>query len=263
MNASVEAILSFREVSFGYNRDQEALSHLSLETPSGSVMAILGPNGAGKTTLLHTALGRLQPRSGQVILDGQPLSYYSRREIGQIMGLVPQSERIPFEYSLWDYALFGRTPYLHPLDMPGEIDRRKALQALVQVGLEEMAARSINNLSGGERQMAMMARALAQQPRLLLLDEPTSHLDLSNKSRLLILLRRLSTENVTIILTTHDPEIAAMIATHLVLMRKGQVLEAGLLGDVFTSSNLSACYGVPVEVLTIDERRLVLWDGLS
>jgi iron complex transport system ATP-binding protein len=262
MSTAGEPLVAFREVSFGYARNQEALSHLSLEVPSGSVMAILGPNGAGKTTLLRIALGHLQPRAGQVVLDGRPLLNYARREIGQYMGFVPQSERIPFEYSLCDYALFGRTPYLHPLEMPGEADRQVALQALAQVGLGEMAARSINSLSGGERQLAMLARALAQQPRLLLLDEPTSHLDLSNKGRLLSLLRRLSAEGVTILLTTHEPEVAAMIATHLVLMRKGQVLQAGMLAEVFDAPNLSACYGVPVEVLAIDERRrLILWDG--
>ena len=263
MSAASESLLAFQDVSFGYVRGQEALSQLSLEVPAGSVMAILGPNGAGKTTLLHTALGRLQPRLGQVILDGRPLSHYTRRELGQSMGLVPQSERIPFEYSLWDYALFGRTPYLHPLEMPGEADRQAALQALAQVGLEEMAGRSINSLSGGERQLAMLARALAQQPRLLLLDEPTSHLDLSNKGHLLALLRLLSAEGVTILLTTHEPEIAAMIATQLVLMRKGQVLQAGSLADVLTTPNLSACYGVPVEVLAFDGRRLILWDGMQ
>jgi iron complex transport system ATP-binding protein len=259
--SAAAALLAFRDVSFGYDPCRDALSHLTLEVPAGSVMAILGPNGAGKTTLLHTALGRLPPRAGQVVLDGRPLAQYTRREIGQRMGLVPQNERIPFEYSLWDYALFGRTPYLHPLEMPGETDRQAALQALAQVGLDEMAPRSVNSLSGGERQMAMLARALAQQPRLLLLDEPTSHLDLSNKGRLLHLLRRLSAEGVTILLTTHEPEVAAMIATHLVLMRKGQVLHAGLLAEVLTTTNLSACYGVPVEVLALDGRRLVLWNG--
>ena len=258
-----DALLAFQDVSFGYVRAVEALRHLSLEVPPGSVMAILGPNGAGKTTLLHTALGRLQPHRGQVQLNGRPLTTYTRREIGQQMGLVPQSERIPFEYSLWDYALFGRTPYLQPLEMPGESDRLVALQALTQVGLDKMAARSINSLSGGERQMAMIARALAQQPRLLLLDEPTSHLDLSNKGRLVKLLRRLSAEGVTIVLTTHEPEVAAMLATHLVLMRKGQVLQAGLLVDVLTAPNLTACYGVPVEVLVVEGRRLVLWDSME
>ncbi|MEW5869589.1 MAG: ABC transporter ATP-binding protein [Chloroflexota bacterium] len=259
MNASGETLLAFREVSFGYVRDIEALRHLSLEVPVGSVMAILGPNGAGKTTLLHTALGRLLPRSGQVMLEGRPLSEFSRREIGQRMGLVPQSERIPFEYSLWDYALFGRTPYLHPLEMPGESDRQVALHALAQVGLEGMAARSINSLSGGERQMAMMARALAQQPRLLLLDEPTAHLDLSNKARLLDLLRRLSAEGVTILLTTHEPELAVMIATHLVLVRAGAVLASGPVGDMLTAENLSALYGLSIQVHSLDGRKVILW----
>jgi iron complex transport system ATP-binding protein len=224
-------------------------------------MAILGPNGAGKTTLLHTALGRLKPQAGKVLLENRPLSEFSRREIGQRMGLVPQSERIPFDYSLLDYSLFGRTPYLQPLEMPGEKDCQVAMQALTLVGMAEMANRSINSLSGGERQMVMIARALAQQPGLLLLDEPTSHLDLSNKGRLVKLLRRLSAEGVTIALTTHEPEVAAMLATHLVLMRQGRVLQAGPLAEVLTAPYLSACYGVPVEVLEVEGRRLVLWDG--
>lgn len=262
-NPSQAPLLAFQEVSFGYIREVEALSNLSLEISPGSIIAILGPNGAGKTTLLHIALGRLKPQSGLVTLEERPLGEFSRREIGQRMGLVPQSERIPFEYSLWDYALFGRTPYLQPLEMPGENDRQAALQALALVGMADMAARSINSLSGGERQMVMIARALAQQPRLLLLDEPTSHLDLSNKGRLVKLLRRLSAEGVTIVLTTHEPEVAAMLATHLVLMRSGQVLQAGLLDEVLTDTHLTACYGVPVEVLVVDGRRLVLWDGID
>lgn len=261
MNAEGRSVLAFREVTFGYSRQQEALCQLTLDVPAGSIMAVLGPNGAGKTTLLQTALGRLLPRSGRVYLNEHPLESYSRREIGQYIGLVPQSERIPFEYSLCEYALFGRTPYLHPLEMPGEADHLAALHALAQVGLEEMAHRSVNSISGGERQLAMLARALAQQPRLLLLDEPTSHLDLSNKSRLVNLLRKLSVGGVTILLTTHEPEVAVMIATHLVLMRSGQVLQSGVLADVLTTPNLSACYGVPVKVMEIDGRQLVWWDG--
>jgi iron complex transport system ATP-binding protein len=259
-----DPILAFQGINFAYpSQEREALSRLSLDIPDGSIMAVLGPNGAGKTTLLHVAAGWLKPPQGRVLLAGKALAAYTRREISQWMSLVPQSERIPFEYSLLDYALFGRTPYLRPLDMPGETDRQVALLALAQVGLEGLAARSINSLSGGERQLAMLARALAQQPRLLLLDEPTAHLDLSNKGRLISLLRRLSAEGVTILLTTHEPEVAAMIATHLVLMRKGQVLQAGPLADVLTAPNLSACYGVPVEVLAFGGRRLVLWDGLQ
>jgi iron complex transport system ATP-binding protein len=255
-----KAVIAFHEVTFRYpHQKSNALSQLSLEVPAGSVMAILGPNGAGKTTLLHIALGRLRPQAGQVLLAGRPLQDYTRREVGQWIGLVPQSERIPFEYSLWEYALFGRTPYLRPLEMPGELDRQAALQVLQQVGLGEMAHRSINTLSGGERQMAMIARALTQQPHLMLLDEPTSHLDLSNKGHLLALLRSLSAGGVTILLTTHEPDVAALIATHLVLMRKGQVLQAGLLDEVLTSHSLSACYGTPVEVRAIEGRRIVLW----
>lgn len=254
-------ILSFQNVSFGYTPEHPlALSNLSLDVPAGSVMAILGANGAGKTTLLHLALGRLHPQSGNIHLVDRPLYQYSRREIGQWIGLVPQSERIPFEYTLWEYALFGRTPYLHPLAMPTELDRQAALQALEQVGLADMAHRSINSLSGGERQLVMLARALAQQPRLLLLDEPASHLDLSNKSRLLELLRHSCAQGVTILFTTHEPVLAVKIATHLVLMRNGQVLHSGALPEVLTAPNLTACYGMPVEVAELHGRRLVLWN---
>lgn len=263
MRAATASILAFREVTFGYSPAQEALHRLSLEAPPGCVMAILGPNGAGKTTLLHTALGRLQPRSGEVLLEGRPLRSYPRREVGQQIGLVPQSERIPFEYSLLEYALFGRTPYLHPLEMPRESDRQAALKALEQVGLAALAQRSINSLSGGERQLGMLARALAQQPRLLLLDEPTAHLDLSNKGRLVSLLRQLAAGGVTILLTTHEPEIASMLASHLVLMRQGRVLHAGRLEETLTTEHLSVCYGVPVAVREVDGRRVALWDGVQ
>lgn len=253
-------LLSFRDVTFHYPlQTHAALRHLSLDIHHGSVAAILGPNGAGKTTLLHLALGWLKPQGGQVALDGRPLSAYSRGELGRWMGLVPQSEHIPFEYSLLEYVLLGRAPYLKPLEMPGPQDCRIAGQALEQVGLGGWDGRSIAQLSGGERQLVLVARALTQEPRLLVLDEPTSHLDLSNKLRLLTMLRKLNDRQVTIMLTTHEPEVAAAVATHLVLMRGGQVLRTGPLAETFTSQNLSATYGMTVQVTQVDGRQIALW----
>jgi iron complex transport system ATP-binding protein len=252
-------LLSFQDVTFHYSPQScPALRQLSLDIHHGTVTAILGPNGAGKTTLLHLALGWLKLQSGQVALDGRPLSTYSRGELGRWMGLVPQSEHIAFEYSLLEYVLLGRAPYLKPLEMPGSRDCQIAGRALEQVGLGGWDGRSIAQLSGGERQLVLIARALAQQPRLLLLDEPTAHLDLGNKSRLLGLLRELRARQVTILLTTHEPEVAAAVATHLVLMRDGQVLCAGLLAETCNSQWLSATYGVPVRVTEVDGRQVVL-----
>lgn len=253
-------LLSFQDVTFHYTtQSHPALRQLSLDIHHGAVTAILGPNGAGKTTLLHLALGWLKLQNGQVVLDGRPLSAYSRGELGRWMGLVPQSEHIAFEYSLLEYVLLGRAPYLKPLEMPGLQDCQIAGRALEQVGLGGWDGRSIDRLSGGERQLLLVARALAQEPRLLVLDEPTSHLDLSNKLRLLTILRELNDRQVTIMLTTHEPEVAVAVASHLVLMRGGQVLHTGPLAETFTSEHLSATYGVPVRVAQVEGRQIVLW----
>jgi len=252
-------LLKYEHITFGYPAaDQPVMKEFNLEIGSGTATAILGPNGAGKTTLLHLTLGWLKPQSGNILLDQRTLGDYSRRALGQWMGLVPQSEHTPFEFSLLEFVLLGRAPHLPPLAMPGKEDGEIAADALHQVGLSKMQNRSILSLSGGERQLVLIARALAQQPRLLLLDEPTAHLDLGNKSRLLGLLRELRTRQVTILLTTHEPDVAAAIATHLVLMRGGQVLRAGPLAETCTGQWLSATYGVPVQVTELDGRRVVL-----
>lgn len=256
-----EPILTFQEIDFAYPaQNRDVLSGLTLSIQSGSIIAILGPNGAGKTTLLHTALGWLKPRRGQVLLNNQPLQTYNRREMGQWIGLVPQGEHIPFDYSVLDYVLFGRTPYLQPLELPSITDLQIAEQALVQVGMVHLENRSVANLSGGERQMILIARALAQQPRLLLLDEPTSHLDISNKSRLVALLRQLSADGVTCLFTTHEPDVAAAASDHLVLMRNGKILHMGVMADVLTSQNLTETYSTSVEVVEANGRKVVLWN---
>lgn len=257
-----EPVLAFEHVNFRYLPENgNVLDDFSLAIQPGTVTAVLGPNGVGKTTLLHLALGWHKPQSGQVILDGKPLRQYSHREIGRQVGLVPQSEHIPYEYSLVEYVLLGRGPYLHSLEMPGKADWEIALHALETVGLADKRTRSVTNLSGGELQLVLVARALAQQPQLLLLDEPTSHLDLGNKVRLLRLLHQLTPGGVTIFFSTHDPEVAASIATHLVLMRDGKVQHAGPMEDHFTTEKLSATYGIPVEVRQMEGRRIVLWEG--
>lgn len=253
-------LLKFEALSYAYpTSDHPVMDSFTLAIPAGTVTAILGPNGAGKTTLLGLAQGWLKPQKGAVWLNGQPLQSYGRRALGQWMGLVPQSEHIPFEYSLLEFVLLGRAPHLAPLAMPGDVDCEIAAAALRQVGMYELQERSILSLSGGERQLVLVARALAQEPKLLLLDEPTSHLDLSNKGRLVGLLRRLLTEGVTILFTTHEPEVASALATHLVLMKKGSVLHTGTFQDVFTTQNLSDLYQLPVSVAEIQGKKVALW----
>lgn len=253
-------LLIFRHVNFGYAESgKTVLRQLSLDIQPGTVTAILGPNGVGKTTLLHLALGWLKPQEGVILLDGQPLNQYSRRAVGQWMALVPQTERISFEYSILDYVVLGRTPYLAPLAMPSPDDYRMGMEAIEQVGLGAMAQRAVTTLSGGERQLVLVARALVQQPRLLVLDEPMSHLDLANKARLIQLLNELVAQGMTLLLTTHEPDVAAAVASHLVLMTAGRVFRAGTLADVLTSENLTATYGIPVRVRQIDDQKMIQW----
>jgi iron complex transport system ATP-binding protein len=255
-------ILLVSGLSFSYDGPGRAVLHdLSLEVPAGAVTAILGPNGSGKTTLLRLLLGVLRPAAGAIQLAGRPQQDYSRRERSQLVGLVPQDEHIPFDFSVLEYVLLGRAPYLGPLQMPGKFDRQVALAALHMVGLDPLRDRNLPSLSGGERQLATLARALAQQPQILLLDEPTAHLDLSNQGRLLALLRKLAAQGKTLVLTTHDPNLAASVASLIVLMRDGRVLSAGRPEATLTAEELSATYGVSVRVYDVDHRRVILLES--
>lgn len=254
-------LLTFDGVAYTYpTGENPVMEGLDLSIEAGTITAILGPNGAGKTTLLHLALGWLRPAAGRILLYGEPLSGFSRRELGRWIGLVPQSENTPFDYSLLEYVLLGRTPYLAPLAMPADEDVEIAAAKLDEVGLVGLHTRPMTGISGGERQLVLIARALAQQPKILLLDEPTSHLDLSNKGRLVHLLRDLQARGVTIIFTTHEPDVASALATHLVLMRKGQILTTGRTENVMTSANMSTLYGMPIQVKLLDGKHVVIWD---
>lgn len=257
--ARSHGIISMSGLWFSYNGPGRAvLQDLSLEIPGGKITAVLGSNGSGKTTLLRLVLGILRPQEGTILIAGQDQGSYSKRELSQLVGLVPQDEHIPFDFSILEYVLLGRAPYLGPLAIPGAADERVALAALQTTGLLDLQDRPLPNLSGGERQLAVVARALTQQPRVLLMDEPTAHLDLGNRGRLLEIMRSLVAQSVTLVLTTHDPNIAAAVANYVVLMRQGQILNAGQTEDMLTSDELSATYGLHVEVFLVEGKRVVL-----
>lgn len=256
--------MALQGVSFRYGSSAPlVLDHVGVEFPEGATTALLGPNGSGKSTLLHLLLGLLRPEAGRIALFGQSHDRYTRREMSRIVGMVPQDEHVVFELSVLEYALLGRAPYLDLLEMPHESDRQVAREALATVGIEALQERPVPSLSGGERQLATVARALTQEPQVLLLDEPTSHLDLANARRILRVLHSLKENGKTIILTTHDPNAAASVADHVVLLREGKVLAAGPPREVMTSAHLSTTYGVEVEVLPVRGSMLVLTHVVS
>lgn len=251
------ARLEVSGLEFGYEPSgPTVLRGLSLQVPPGSTTALLGPNGAGKTTLLYLLLGWRAPGRGRVEIDGSPVGIGAR--LRAEVALVPQSEHVPFEFSLLEYVLLGRAPHLAMFSAPGGRDLQVAREAILEVGLDGLEGRTVPSLSGGQRQLAMVARGLAQSPRLLLLDEPFSHLDLGNVARVAGILGRLSRAGLTILFTTHDPAVAADLADRVALLRDGGILAAGSTRAVVTGENLSATYGVAVEVVEVDGHTIVL-----
>lgn len=254
-------ILRFENLSYRYPGNQlNTLENVDLKLASGQVTAILGPNGAGKTTLLRLAYGRFKPFSGQIYLLDEPLERIPRHKIGQSIALVPQREYSPFDYSLLEYVLLGRAPYLSSLQLPDSQDLHIAEQALKTVGLHHQLNRSLQAISGGEHQLVLIARALAQEPKILLLDEPTSHLDLANKKRLIDCLERLVSQQVTIMMTSHEPDVVSALADQVVLMSAGKVMFSGTLDDVWTDEYLSSAYNIPLRVIKVDGHKMVVWD---
>ncbi|MGB9833500.1 MAG: ABC transporter ATP-binding protein [bacterium] len=249
--------LSLSEVSFSYIPGEPVIKDVSFSLEFGRILALLGPNGSGKTTLLHLILGQLSPEKGKIEIFGREIRSYSRSELSKIIGLARQEERVAFEFTVLEYVLLGRAPYLGPLEAPGSEDYKMAVQALERTGTLHLQDRFLTSLSGGEKQLVIIARALAQMPGILLLDEPLAHLDLKNQSMLLEVLENLREQGVTIIFSTHDPNSTSIVADQVLLLRKGSSLQFGPPGDVLEKEKLQSTYGVPIRVLETEGERYV------
>lgn len=253
-------LVKLRSLTFRYRPDlPELFEGLHLGFEEGRSTGILGPNGVGKTTLLKLILGWLRPEEGTVSVRDRRVLDYTGRERGQLMSLVPQSEHIPFEYSLLEYVLLGRIPYMRTLELPRGEDLKIAEDAIRKVGLDPEDRRPITVLSGGERQLLLLARSLCQQPELLILDEPTSHLDLANKKRISRIVEDLCGGGLTVIMTTHEPDFAVSSADNLVLMGKGGIIASGKTGEVFTPELLSKTYDTGITTAVVEGKKTAFW----
>ncbi len=251
-------ILVLKDLRFGYNEEVVVLNSLSMQIAASSVTAILGPNGTGKTTLLNTILGLLKPQSGEILLKNIPVSKYSQKQLSQMISFVPQMEQVAFNFSVLEYVMLGRTPYMSMFNMPSKNDYRVSNQVLEMLNITHLRNRPVPELSGGEKQLIMLARALAQEPGILLLDEPTAHLDLGNTAVILNILKDLAKKDVTILFTTHDPQAAIYCAKNVVLLVQGQILSAGTIDKILNSEMLSRTYGTDILVEEVRNRKVVL-----
>mgnify|MGYP001336410458 CR=1 FL=1 len=249
--------LVLRNVSAGY-RDRTVISEVSLSVPRGSWVVLLGPNGAGKSTLLKTVAG-LVPHRGEILLDGRPLAGRSPRERARLIGYAPQKPVLPEGLTVTDYVLLGRTPHLGPLATEGRTDLELVERALDRLDLGRLADRPLRTLSGGEQQRAVLARVLAQQARLLLLDEPTTGLDIGHAQALLELVDQLRrADGTTVVSTLHDLPLAAQYAEQLVLVDAGRVVASGAPEQVLTAELVSRHYAARIAVLTAPDGSLVV-----
>lgn len=237
-------------VTFRYPEStRPAVLDLSLEIPSGATTAVLGPNGSGKSTLLRLLLGVLAPTAGTVEFGGTPLARWGRDALARAVGVVPQGEDAVFPVSVRELVAMGRYPHLGAWRREGDADRRAVEEAMRRCDVWDLAARPVPTLSGGERQRARVARALAQEAPTLALDEPTAALDVAHEMAIFELLRDLGHAGKTVLLVTHNLNLAARYADRLVLLHHGRVAAEGAPADVLTRQNVERVYGWPVEIV--------------
>jgi len=242
--------LAAQGLGFGY-RDRRVGSDVTLELAAGEVLCLLGPNGSGKTTLFKTLLGLLPPQSGAVLIDGRDARTLTRDAIARQISYVPQAHGVFFPYTVRETVLMGRTAHLGLFSAPSASDHAATAAAIERMGITHLADAIYTQISGGERQLALIARALAQEARVVIMDEPTANLDFGNQVRVLERIRALAGEGIGVLLSTHDPDHAFLCADRVAMLHQGRLMACGTVSEVMTAEKLQQIYGVAVSVTAV------------
>lgn len=241
--------LSLQKISFSYPNTGLVLNDINLSVQSGEMVGLLGPNGSGKTTMLKLTSGILHPTEGKILLDNVNLKQLSRNKIARKVAMVPQYFYMPFAFTVGELVQMGRTPFIRFLASEKENDRQIVRDIMERIGISPFENRLFNDLSGGERQRAILALAMAQEPKLLLLDEPTAHLDINHQVELLQLIKNLNNEQgITVVAVMHDLNLAALYFNRLILLNNGAVFADGTPENVLTQETIEEVYSTTVQV---------------
>jgi iron complex transport system ATP-binding protein len=256
MRDSVSLVVEGLESGYG---GKPVISGITLSIYRGEIVSILGPNGAGKTTLLRCIEGTLSPSLGNIYVEGKELKDISDRERGRIIASVPQIHRPIFPFTVLEVVLMGRNPYITGYGTPSKRDYEIAENALKEVGIYKLKERYYTELSGGELQLTLIARALAQEPKVILFDEPTAHLDFKNQLIVLSIVRKIVEEKeISIIMVMHDPNLAMLYSDRVFLMEKGRIIDSGKPVEAITPQNMKRLYGFDVEIVNSNGRYFIL-----
>lgn len=240
--------MTINNLNGGYHKET-VIRDISLEIKEGDFLGIIGPNGSGKTTLLRLMSRVLSPQKGSIMLHGKDINSLDLKEFCQKVAFVSQDALINFSFSVWEIALMGRIPHLKRLQLEGKEDILAAKNALKMTGMQDLKDKLMDELSSGERQLAIIARALTQEPVLLFLDEPTSHLDIGHQIQILDLLKKLNRrKNLTIVTVLHDLNLAGAYCNRIVLLDSGRVFKDGTPDEVLTYQNIEKVYKTVVVV---------------
>lgn len=246
-------MLEVSDLRFAYHANRgDVLKGVTFSLGEGEILCLLGSNGTGKTTLLRCLLGFSKPKGGTVAIDGKNIVGMAPKERAHHMAYVPQSSSLAFPYFAREVVLMGRVSHLAPGAAHSAHDKEVALASMRRLQIEHLAERRYQELSGGEKQMVLVARALAQEARLLVMDEPTANLDYHNQVKILAAIKHLAAQGLAILMTSHYPDHAFLACSTVALMSGGRIVDAGAPDDVVTSESLTALYDTPVHVARTD-----------
>lgn len=250
-------ILEVKNATFAYENSENIFEGVNLTVDKGDVICILGSNGCGKTTLMKCMNRLHELKDGAVYINGENIKTMDQRTVARNIGYIPQGHVSTFAFSVFDVVLMGRTPHLDYLDSPGKEDKLITEEALKKFGIYHLKNKPYTSLSGGEQQLVFFARVITQQPQILLLDEPTSHLDFGNQLKTLKIISKLSQEGIAIVMTSHYPDHAFISANKVALMKDQGFLGIDTPNNIITTENMESVYGIHVEIMEISPNRKI------